>query len=396
MSDTDMHSPKDNKITPPSWPLLTESLPGTGGIIKRIPEDFVVEEVPLYTPSGTGTHVYIWIEKTGITTSEAVAMLARVLGRKPRDIGYAGQKDRHAVTRQWLSVEHVTPEAVQAATRPGLQILTTSCHGNKLRLGHLAGNRFAIRIRKLNLDMTEACTRAQAILDSLLRRGVPNYFGTQRFGLRGDNHRLGQAIMQNHRERFIDLFLGHPLDTESPAISRARHLYENGAYEEAHTAWPTDCRDERRILCELQRPLSNPRKAFRVVDKRRKQFFISAYQSYLFNQVVALRLPHIDGLLAGDMAMKHANGACFPVEDVVLEQPRCRRFEISPTGPLMGPRMNALSGPAAAIENSILDPVRPLLEQNTAVARDLGRGGRRALRFLPRDTQVETGQDEHG
>src|ERR1043166_8776551 len=99
-------------ITP--LPYLTADLPGIGGEIKRYDEDFIVEELPLYAPSGSGTHVYFAIEKRGLPTLAAIQHIARALGRQPRDIGYAGMKDAHGVTRQMLSVEHVDNNQVES------------------------------------------------------------------------------------------------------------------------------------------------------------------------------------------------------------------------------------------------------------------------------------------
>ena len=85
-------------------PYLTASLPGTGGVLRAQPEDFVVDEVPAYPPSGEGDHVFVRIEKRGLNTAQAVERIARALDVNPRDIGVAGMKDRHAVTRQWISL----------------------------------------------------------------------------------------------------------------------------------------------------------------------------------------------------------------------------------------------------------------------------------------------------
>jgi tRNA pseudouridine13 synthase len=132
------------------------------------------------------------------------------------------------------------------------------------------------------------------------------------------------------------------------------------------------------------------------MDKHLKGFFVSAYQSSLFNRVLSARMPHIDKLLTGDMAYKHDNGACFQVEDAAVEQPRCDRFEISPTGPLLGQRTTRLTGPAAEIEDPILE-AEGLGETQFRQMKRLGaRGGRRPLRFQPRNVGVATGDDDLG
>src|SRR3954467_3196109 len=173
-------------------PYLTRWFPGIGGSIKNRPEDFFVQEVPLYEPSGQGEHVYCEIQKTGVSTFEAIDRLGRALKVSGRDFGYAGMKDARAVTRQVFSIPGVTEEQVMTAGVPGIQVLWAARHGNKLRLGHLAGNRFAIKIR--GVTPTDV-VRLEPVLAELGGRGMPNYFGEQRFGRRGDNDRLGAAFV---------------------------------------------------------------------------------------------------------------------------------------------------------------------------------------------------------
>jgi tRNA pseudouridine13 synthase len=175
-------------------PYVTDDLPGTGGVLRATIDDFVVEELPAYTPCGDGDHVYAWIEKRGLSTFQVVETLARTLDVRPADIGTAGLKDRHAVTRQFLSFPPpVTPERVRALVLEGVDILEVDRHRNKLRTGHLRGNRFRIRVRG---GQVGAAAAARAIVDRLAEApGSPNWFGDQRFGARGDNHEVGRALV---------------------------------------------------------------------------------------------------------------------------------------------------------------------------------------------------------
>ena len=127
--------------------LLTPDLPGTGGLHKATPEDFIVDELPAYAPSGEGGHTFLRIEKRGLTTAEAIARLCRALGVSPNEVGAAGQKDRQALTRQWISLPNVDPERALAASAEGVRVLEAARHGHKLRTGHLAGNRFSLTVR---------------------------------------------------------------------------------------------------------------------------------------------------------------------------------------------------------------------------------------------------------
>ena len=374
--------------------FLTTEFPGIGGVIKSCDEDFFVEEIPLYQPSGTGTHVYLLIEKQGIGTREALDAVAKSLSVPRRNIGYAGRKDAHAVARQWISIEHIPVKRIEALALPKVRILQVARHNNKLKPGHLAGNRFVIRLRQPLLPLDQAVVMTEKILAVLSQRGVPNYFGAQRFGDLGVNHLLGKAVVFHQPEIYVDLFLGRA--QEMTDIVVARSLYDQGKYQAALEAWPSNSIDQRRVLKSLLKEKGNKKKAFRSVDKHLKSFFVSAYQSWLFNRVLTARMPDVDTLLEGDMAYKHSNGACFQVRDAKLEQPRCDCFAISPTGPLLGKRTTRLTGPAGVIENPILDQ-EGLDEQIFKRMKTYGAsGGRRPLRFQPRYTSVSMGSDQIG
>ena len=177
--------------------LWTRELPGIGGSIKNDPDDFVVEEIPLYDAVGEGEHVYLWVEKRDVAHKDLLRRLARHFRVDERAIGAAGMKDRRAVTRQWVSIhDHaLDPAATVGAIDGQIEVLEARRHQNKLKTGHLTGNRFRVRVR--GIAAAEAAEeRAQAILDELTRVGVPNYFGTQRFGRDLHTLRLGLDLVR--------------------------------------------------------------------------------------------------------------------------------------------------------------------------------------------------------
>src|SRR5437868_8084586 len=131
-------------------PYLTHDIPGIGGTIKNRAEDFFVQELPLYEPSGEGEHVYAEFQKIGLSTFEALERIGCALYVSSRDIGYAGLKDARAITRQIFSIPNTTEEAVMKLKLPGIEPLWAARNGKKLRLGHLSGNRFAIKVRDVN------------------------------------------------------------------------------------------------------------------------------------------------------------------------------------------------------------------------------------------------------
>lgn len=189
-------------MNPLDPPLLTADLPGCGGRVKDAPDDFVVEELPAYEPSGRGEHLYLWLEKRDVGAEYLAKLLARKLGVKPGEIGTAGMKDRRAVTRQWVSVPASAEPRLADVDGDGLRVLNTSRHGNKLRPGHLRGNRFDILIR----DPGDPAAAA-AVLDRIGRDGLPNYFGPQRFGRDQQTATLGLALVRGEPTERVTPFL---------------------------------------------------------------------------------------------------------------------------------------------------------------------------------------------
>lgn len=238
------------------------------------PETFVVEEIPAYSPAGEGEHAYLWIEKRGLTTLEAVNRLARVLGVDSRDVGYAGMKDRHATTRQWLSVLGVDAERARAVAVDGLRVLSASRHKNKLRVGHLHGNHFEIVLGDAASGEAETITAA---LHRLAHEGVPNRYGRQRFGSAGDNLERGLALLR-------------------------------GALREP------DGRRRKLLLSAVQSAVFN-----RVLELRASTGGLLAVRS-------------------GDILEKVASGGQFACIDLSAEQARVDAGEVVPTAPLPGSR----------------------------------------------------------
>lgn len=375
------------------WPYLTADVSAVPGAIKRRWEDFRVEEIPRYEPSGDGDHVFFCIEKAGLPTLQAVADIARALGVSRRDVGMAGLKDTRAIARQVLSVEHVEPDRILALDIPRIRVLWARRNRKKLRVGHLRGNRFTILLRDAPLERVDDVRR---LLDRLTRVGVPNYFGAQRFGNRGDTGWIGKAVLAGDWATAAELVAGRPGPHDVGDVRRARELFQAGRYADAANAWPARFPQCVRLSRAMAREGGDARRAFPAVGKRLLRFYVSAYQSWLFNEVLARRIDGIDRVLTGDLAQKHDTGGIFLVEDAAVEQERADRFEISATGPLFGRRMREPEGRPARIETDVL--------RAEAVARDAFdgprpvrmRGGRRSLRFRPDSAAAAAGRDDRG
>ena len=372
-------------------PYLTADLPGIGGRIKQHVDDFRVTELPLYEPCGAGTHVYFRVRKAGVPTPAAIARIARYMSVRPHEIGVAGLKDAQAVAVQMMSLEHADPAKLAAYRDSQVQVIWTGRHDNKLRAGHLAGNCFDVRVRCVRPG---CLATAQAVLDVLCRRGVPNYFGRQRFGARGDTAALGAALVRGDLDEFVAVLLGRPQPDDPPDCRAARDAFDTGALQRALKRWPRHYADERRALSAYRRT-GRCGPALRAVDKRMKRLYVSAFQSLLFNEVLAQRLEAIDRVLVGDLARKTDTGGVFPVADAA-EQDRADRFEISPTGPIAGYRCNLADGEPGRIERAVL----AAHDVDLARFRDLGplkaKGSRRALRFRIEGLDLSAGTDDRG
>jgi tRNA pseudouridine13 synthase len=365
-----------SRCNPQSY--LTADLPGIGGTIRDRKEDFFVEEVPLYEPGGTGTHLYLLIEKSGMSTFEAIWKLSRALERKPSEFGSAGLKDSEAVTRQYISIEHVSPAAVKNLELEGIRILDAVFHTNKLKMGHLKGNRFRIRVRQPRPGATE---RAAAVLEVLNRRGVPNYYGPQRFGLFANTHLLGEAMLKRDWKRFLDILIATPRDQGNPEYEEVIRAYEQGDYKSALEKVGRSYKYERKALSALARRPDRLDRAVASIDKRMLQFYLSAFQSGLFNRYLDARLGRFDVLEQGDIASIHRNGACFMVEDLEREMERVKSFEISPSGPLFGAKMLQARGAPGRRESDLLAETGFELEELKGMFGIRLRGARRPLRI---------------
>jgi tRNA pseudouridine13 synthase len=292
-------------LAPP--PMLTGDIPGIGGQIKELPEDFEVEEIPAYEPSGQGDYLYLWIEKRAMGAEYFLRQIARRLELSPSEVSAAGLKDRQAVTRQMISVPVRAADRLKDLPGDGIQLLKVSRHGNKLKPGHLRGNRFRILIREPD---AAAGTRLPALVEELQRKGLPNYYGPQRFGREGETVNLGLDLLHGAKriERKAE---GETKESERRMVRRSPFL---------------------------------------------RRLALSAVQSALFNHYLAQRLS--DGLLhqvlEGDVMAKWPMGGLFVAKDVAREQARFEARETVPAGPIFGRKMFAADSEAAAREAATL------------------------------------------
>jgi tRNA pseudouridine13 synthase len=381
--------------------FLTDDIEPIEGGIKRRPADFVVEEIPAYEPCGSGEHLYLFVEKTDKTTFDLVEAVARHYGVGTKDVGCAGLKDKKAVTRQLVSVylPGKDEKTLEPFGQEGMTTLWADRHRNKLRRGHLRGNRFRIKLRGVSVGRV---LDVQRILQRVAAEGLPNYFGPQRFGDGDTSDRLGRHLLLNDARGFLDVLLG-PIETHPYLQPKAREAYAAERYAEAYDLLPSRLRDERRALAAL-RDGGNPKYAVRTMSDMGRRLFVSAFQSRIFNAVLSRRMDagtHRTVLL-GDLVRKHENGAVFsitPDESIEDAQARCDRLEVTPTGPMWGPGMTRASHEVDALERAVLEDTGVSVEDFTRCTLVKGTsklGQRRSLTVPVTETAVEAGSDEHG
>lgn len=297
--------------------------PPVRGRLRASPEDFRVDEVLGFEADGVGTHVLLVVEKRSANTGWVAAQLARTTGVAARDVGWSGQKDRDAVTRQ----AYTLPWPAQAPLEPclelagdGYRVVAATRHGRKLRPGSHRANRFALRVREIEGDADALRSR----LELIARRGVPNYFGPQRFGRRGSN------------------------------LDRARHWAAGGAA---------------------------PR------DRAARAFALSAGRSALFNAVLAARVAQgqWDRLLPGEAVVLDGRRSFFRAAGIDDElAARCEAMDVHPSGPLWGRGASPTTGDALAVEDSVVagEPALCALMESQGLEHE-----RRSLRLPVRELE---------
>jgi tRNA pseudouridine13 synthase len=286
------------------------------------PRDFTVEEIPLYPFAGEGEHVVVQVRKKGLTTWEMIGIFSDHLGIAQREIGYAGLKDKHAMTIQYLSFPARYEAQLEHFAHEGIKILSRTRHTNKLRIGHLKGNRFWLRFKKV---LGVERNKIDSVLDWIEAHGMPNYFGAQRFGNDGENWRIGQAIVEGkHRER-----------------NRRTRTFLVSAY---------------------QSKLFNDWLSHRIEISR----LLEAFEPSQVEQVAGLESGTLEGtklqepffkILAGDVMMHYPHGRIFHAEHTVDEAAKFAARDRAPTGLIPGRRTKRSVGYAARIEAAYDAPV---------------------------------------
>ena len=280
--------------------------------------DFIVDEIPLYEFTGEGEHLIVHVRKKDMTTWEMITAIAKYCKIKQRDIGYAGLKDKHAMTMQYISIlAKDNEEKLKTFNHEKIKILGTYRHNNKIRVGHLKGNHFKVRLKKV-LGVQK--DKLDSVLKWVKANGVPNYFGNQRFGTHGDNWKEGKAIVEG---------------TLKMRDKKTRTFLINAYQSHLFNAWLS-----KRI--ELSMLLD----AFSEADAEKVFELPQGSLEGVKEQ------PHFFKLLEGDLMMHYPFGRVFELEEMKEEARRFKEWDIAPSGLLAGKRSSRTEKVAGMIEQN--------------------------------------------
>lgn len=326
-------------------------------------------------PGGVGPNVWIWIEKLGRTTLDVLMDISRDLHISRKRMGFAGMKDKKAITRQWICISNMDSEEQLEEVKAldgkihNTKFLKIVRGQKKLRMGQLAGNKFKILIKDIDprFSSGEGAEIARNVLKQLEEIGVPNYFGWQRFGKpRTNTHLVGKALVANDLAEAVRLYIGNPYDDEGVEVKLARQAYDDGEIEKSLELMPTGMRYERMMLKELIKEQKKRKKSGEDLDdisynkalfslpKPLQRMFVHAYQSYLFNNVVSNRVAMgIDEYVEGDIVIDNEEHLLHDKSPEELQR-MISNFEANPTSPLFGTKVPFAEEGVGKMERKIL------------------------------------------
>ena len=272
-------------LTEMDWQHYTDT-PGIRGELKEQVKDFVVKELASHE-TGEGDHMVVQLRKQNMTTLEAIGKLSNMLHISRDRIGYAGNKDKRAVSEQYISIQGVSEEDVNQIFTDEFDLEVIG-EGNHIGLGNLDANRFEIAIRDLGLPIEDVRNRTLEIIDQLDGK-FPNYFGDQRFGsARPITHQVGRHILRGEFEEAVWTYIAKPYDSEYKSIRKTReNLWESRDPEDAAEKFPESYRYEKTLLYHLNKNEEDYKGALKRLPEGLQELFIHAYQSWIFNRVLS-------------------------------------------------------------------------------------------------------------
>ncbi len=341
--------------------------PGIGGRIKQLVEDFVVREI---TPEGTilpinaeqviksdnqiSEYTIFNLQKHDWDTHRLIRILSRRLKTSRKRISFAGTKDRRALTVQRMSAWKIPPERLLELRIKDVKILNPVYADKPVKLGDLWGNNFTVIIRDIKeskMKLDQAVTEFQEVVQQI--GGLPNFFGHQRFGtLRPITHLVGKAFIQGNFKKAAEIYLTTTSQLESKEATLARmELNETKNYKNALRNFPKGYKPELAMMNHLVKHPNDFINAFRKISKGLRLMFIHAFQSYIFNKFLSLRIKNGLSLkpIDGDI-VQTANGS------VALFTENQNYTKANFVAPLIGYELSLLpAGIAGNLFNEILE-----------------------------------------
>jgi tRNA pseudouridine13 synthase len=269
--------------------FATDTL-GIGGRLRCYCEDFLVDELPKAFPAcEEGDYLHFTLEKRNWETIAAIRNISISLGVSPNRFGYAGNKDKRALTRQRAAVWRVKPDRLMEVRIEGIRLSDFVVSDSRLSLGDLEGNRFRITVRDPDLPIEQLVETLQETREQIDACGIPNYYGYQRFGtIRPNSHLVGKKLIQGDAEGAVMSYLGNPCEAEREDVKRARqYLDQTRDYKGALRLYPRRLGFERAMLDHLANNSGDYVGAIRTLPKKLGRLLVQAYQSYLFNRILS-------------------------------------------------------------------------------------------------------------
>jgi tRNA pseudouridine13 synthase len=384
------------------------STPGVGGTIKSSPEDFIVEEISdPPPPSADGRYTIATIRVRNWETNRLVRELARVLHISRRRIGFAGTKDKHAVTTRLFSFENMPPETLRGIRMKDVDVLDAFRSDRPLEIGDLAGNRFRILVRNLAVEGEAAASAVAATERALhIAGGFPSFFGVQRFGsVRPITHVVGRHIVRGEFQKAVEAYVANPIEGEDPESYEVRAaLRDTGDVRLALRTYPKSYGFEKAILNHLAAQPNDFIGALRVLPFNLLMMFVHGYQSYLFNRILSermLRRMPIHEPVAGDLVLP-ADARRLPDRERTIDvtcdnlervTERCREGKAWVSAILFGSEPEFAGGEPGQIEKSVVasEALRPEDFIVPEIPRISSKGTRREILAPVRDLEARVG-----
>jgi tRNA pseudouridine13 synthase len=305
------------------------STPGTGGRLRSQIEDFIVDELCLNYPreKSGDDYTHFTLEKVNLDTIATVRAIARALRASSKRFGYAGNKDRRALTRQMVSCWRIEEEELKKIRIPGIILSNFIKAGERISMGDLKGNNFKIVTRGIETDAMELEELLRETQEQLSLRGIPNYFGYQRFGtIRPNNHLVGRELIRGDLEGAVREYLCNPSPMEKEDAREARrYLGDTMNYKGALKRFPRRLNYERAVLHHIHKDSRDFAGALRRLPRKLTLIFAHSYQSYLFNKVLSNLLKGGESLTSRKISLlgyrsTHSQGKIGKMEKCVLKE----------------------------------------------------------------------------